>query len=152
MNRYAAVAFIVMAACAPSRSVTDRRAVALEGDWRLELHDASGQAGKPETGRIALVAVRHEAGQLLPGEESLLAAGAVSMDDGTLERLVSDGTRVTAHAAGGDSVSLRFASARGEYYVVLAGTLHSDTLAGEWRSVLARTGGSSGRFAMIRRR
>ncbi len=150
MVTYVAVAAAVVA-CAPTGQLTDRRAVALEGDWQLELRDEARTAQPPALGRMALVGVRSDA-RAVSGDARTLAAGAVSMDDGALGRLIADGTRVTASAAGGDSVMLRFSSTRGEYYVVLRGVLRGDTVSGGWQSVLARSNGSGGKFRMTRHR
>ena len=140
-----------VAACAPADRITDRRAMVLEGDWRLELHDESSPQGSPSTGRMALVAVRHAVGPIRADDQSL-AAGAVSMDAGALEQRVADGTRVAVEGAGADSVTIRFSGTHGEFSVVLSGVLRGDTVSGEWRSVLSRSQGSGGRFRMTRRR
>jgi hypothetical protein len=150
MRRWTLVV-LALAACSRADRVNDARALVLSGEWRLELKSESQVGGTPETGRIALVAVRRDE-HSLPGTPRLLAAGAVTMDEGTIERRVSDGTRVVVHPADGDSVLLRFASARGEYYVNLVGALRGDTISGVWQSVLARSSGSGGGFLMVRQR
>lgn len=138
------------AACLACRSpdrVIDRRAAALEGDWRVVLHTDAGTS----TGRIALVAVRGDVRAL--GEAGRpLAAGAITMEQGSLERRVADGTRVDVAEAPGDSVAIRVASRRSEPEMILTGMLRGDSIVGAWRGAITRTSELRGRFVVTRAR
>jgi hypothetical protein len=151
MRRLLMITSMGIVACGSTDQATDRRAVAIEGDWQLELRAEANAMLPPARGRMALVGVRSDA-RVASGDAKALAAGAISLDDGALERRIADGTRVTVLAAGADSVLFSFSSARGEYYVVMRGVPRGDTVSGVWQSVLARSSGSGGNFRMTRHR
>ena len=148
-RRIALTTCLLLAACRDGNPAVDPRGLALEGDWHLELHDASRPDAGATTGRVALVAVREEPG-LLGQRNRRLAAGAVSLDSGELARRLADGSRAEARLAGGDSVELRLSSGRGTLVVTLVGVAGSDTMSGVWHTDLTRSAGRAGRFRLMR--
>lgn len=141
----------VLSACAPKASTVDPRSASLAGIWCLVMDGGASNKTMGTCASVALVAVRRDA-ELARDERLLLAEGAISMFDPALGEPLPDGTPVRAHAAPGDSLTLDFAAARGDYHVYLAGVLQGDTLKGRWRSVIGRSNGSGGIFVMTRQR
>ena len=150
-TRLALTVGLLLTACTTTERIDDPRAPALTGDWRLEMRRAAGTIAASETGRIALVAVQRDKPTLL-GDAHLLAAGAVTMNEGTIVRRIADGTRVEAYPSGRDSVQLRFSSEHGEYDVTLVGALRNDTISGVWQLVIGRSSGATGVFQVTRPR
>lgn len=147
--RTAITACLLLAACRDRHSAVDARGLVLEGDWRIELHDAASPAADATTGRVALVAVRDAAG-ILGQRNRLLAAGAVSLFTGDMAERLVDGSRAEARVANADSVALTFTNGRGTIVVVLTGLVGTDTISGVWHSDLTRSAGRAGHFRMMR--
>jgi hypothetical protein len=141
----------LLTACAPRASTVDPRSAALAGIWCLAMDDGASNRTTGSCASVALVAVRRDA-EREHDERLLLAEGAISMFEPVLGERLPDGTPVQARATRGDSVTLEFAAARGDYQVYLAGVLRGDTLKGRWRSVIGRSSGSGGAFIMARQR
>lgn len=140
----------LLTACAPGASSVDPRSTALAGLWCLVMDSVASTTASGTCASVALVAVRRDAEPA--SEKQLLAEGAISMLDPALAERLPDGTPVQARLALGDSVTLEFGAARGDYHVYLAGVLRGDTLEGRWRSVLGRSSGARGSFIMTRQR
>ncbi len=144
------VLLALLCACTPSVPAAGPPAVSLAGNWQLQMRDDALSREGPVHAVLALVDVQHDAAA--PTDGSLVAAGAISLQGGAMARHLPDGTPVQVHRSGSDTITFDLGSPRDEYHVVLSGVLVRDSLTGQWRVMVGRSGGAGGAFLMTRRR
>lgn len=165
-NTVLSVLMAILIACS-DRSALERQAVAASNQRLIGMWDARFQLARPLFGSAdSGAAKRYVRGELAflanrwvtrayPSMKLATAYGSYDVDFtpfGFDPRSNDETPTAVAGWLGSDSLEIIIGDPESDLSVMMDGKIADDSIAGEWRVVIARSYGSGGRFVMVRHR